>query len=102
MKLRKTAIALAIATILIRCSFRVAELSEGFKGKVANNEVLFIIFEGVMMAICVCVLTVAHPGVTLGARWNTGKFHWRLRRNGEAEKTQHHESMVTEIQGKDL
>jgi hypothetical protein len=94
----KPALFLAITAILIRCSFRVAELSEGFKGKLANDEVLFMIFEGVMMAICVCVLTVAHPGLTLGARWNTGAFHWSQRRNRELEK-QHHGHQPTPIAG---
>lgn len=80
------AIVIGITTILIRCSFRVAELSEGFKGELANNEVLYMIFEAVMMAICVLVLTVGHPGLTLGSYWNTGKFHWRQNRNREVEK----------------
>ena len=78
-------------TILIRCSFRVAELSEGFKGTLANNEVLFIIFEGVMMVICVFVLTVGHPGLTLGAHWNRGAFSWRSRRDPETESNIHYQ-----------
>lgn len=80
------AIVIGITTILARCSFRVAELSEGFKGELANNEVLYMIFEAVMMAICVLVLTVGHPGLTLGSYWNTGKFHWRQSRAREVEK----------------
>lgn len=33
------------------------------------------------MAICVTVLTVAHPGLTLGTRWNAGQFHWSSKKN---------------------
>lgn len=58
-----------------------------------------MIFEGAMMAICVCVLTVAHPGLTLGARWNTGAFHWSKKRNREVEKQQHHHQPPTAIAG---
>lgn len=54
-----------------------------------------MIFEGVMMAICVCVLTVAHPGLTLGAHWNTGGFHWSQKRNREVEKQHHHQPTAT-------
>ncbi|KEF56423.1 uncharacterized protein A1O9_08004 [Exophiala aquamarina CBS 119918] len=80
------AIVIAITTILIRCSFRVAELSEGFKGELANNEVLYMIFEAAMMSICVFVLTIAHPGLTLGAHWNRGKFHWNQKQKREVKK----------------
>jgi hypothetical protein len=73
------AIATATITILIRCTFRVAELSEGFGGKLANDEPLFMIFDGLMMLICVAVLTVAHPGIMLGRRWDDGAFHWSRR-----------------------
>ena len=44
-----------------------------------------------MMVICVCVLTIAHPGLTLGARWNTGEFHWRLKRYQREEKYHNHQ-----------
>jgi hypothetical protein len=80
------AIGIATVTILIRCSFRVAELSEGFKGDLANDETLFMIFDGAMMLICVLVLTLAHPGITLKERWNTGEFHWRSRKAAQHEK----------------
>jgi hypothetical protein len=32
------------------------------------------------------VLTIAHPGLTLGARWNTGEFFWSVKRKRGAEK----------------
>lgn len=63
------ALAAAVVTILIRCAFRCAELSGGFKGELANDETLFMVFDSAMMAICATALTGAHPAVTLGKRW---------------------------------
>ena len=73
------AIGICTIAILIRCSFRVAELSRGFGGSIANNEVLFMILDGMMMAIVIILLTVAHPGMILGPMWKAGGF--RLRRS---------------------
>ena len=68
------AIGIATIGILIRCAFRCAELSEGFDGQLANDEVTFMILDGLMMIITVFVLTAAHPGLTLRERWNIGPF----------------------------
>ena len=57
------ALAFATLAILIRSSFRVAELSEGFGSELANNEVTFMILEGGMVAIAVILLTFMHPGL---------------------------------------
>ncbi|KAH7039905.1 putative RTA1 domain protein [Microdochium trichocladiopsis] len=67
--------ALAAATILIfiRCAFRVAELSEGFNGPLANNEVTFMIFEGPMIMLATLALTVFHPGICFAGRWAEAK-----------------------------
>ncbi|RMZ82704.1 hypothetical protein DV738_g1464, partial [Chaetothyriales sp. CBS 135597] len=68
------AIGIATLAILIRCVFRVAELSEGFRGPIANDESLFMVLDGAMMVICVIVLTIAHPGIMLGPLWELGAF----------------------------
>ena len=67
---------LGIATIciLIRCSFRVAELQGGFSGRLANDQVLFMILDGAMIIIAVSLLTVSHPGPVLGRTWQDGNF----------------------------
>jgi hypothetical protein len=54
--------------ILIRSSFRVAELSEGFGSALANNEVTFMVLEGGMVASAVILLTVMHPGLVFGRK----------------------------------
>ncbi|KAL5329471.1 hypothetical protein ACEPPN_002985 [Leptodophora sp. 'Broadleaf-Isolate-01'] len=54
--------------ILIRSSFRVAELSEGFGSGLANNEVTFMVLEGGMIAAAVILLTALHPGLVFGSQ----------------------------------
>lgn len=76
------ALAMSTVAILIRCSFRVAELSGGFGGSLANNQVSFMILDGAMMAVVIILLTTAHPGLTIGSMWQTGNF-----RLGRAKKT---------------
>ncbi|KFX97688.1 hypothetical protein O988_04730 [Pseudogymnoascus sp. VKM F-3808] len=70
-------LATATVTIFVRSIFRAAELSEGFDGKLANDEVTFMILEGAMIVIaCVC-LTAFHPGVSFGGKWDQGNFKFR-------------------------
>ena len=53
----QAALAISTVAILIRCSFRVAELSGGFNGSLANNQASFMILDGAMMCIVVILLT---------------------------------------------
>jgi len=73
--------------ILIRCSYRVAELSDGFNGSIANNEVEFMILDGMLMSIVIILLTVAHPGFILGPMWKAGGFHLRGSKNAVRKET---------------
>lgn len=70
------ALGLATLTIFIRSCFRVAELSQGFNGKLANDQVTFMVLEGMMVSIACIALTVAHPGLIFGKSWGlSGKGH---------------------------
>ncbi|KAJ5496154.1 hypothetical protein N7463_008141 [Penicillium fimorum] len=61
----------AVLTILIRSSFRVAELQGGFQSKLANDEIALMILEGAMVSIaCIC-LTGLHPALLVGKNWRT-------------------------------
>jgi len=62
---------LFVATVLIfvRCIYRVAELWDGFGGKLANHESTFMVFEGPMIIIAVAAITVFHPGRVFGDFW---------------------------------
>ncbi|KAF8855425.1 RTA1-domain-containing protein [Acephala macrosclerotiorum] len=53
-------------TLFTRSIFRVAELSSGFGGHLANDEVSYMILEGAMVVIASVLLTVMHPGVGFG------------------------------------
>ena len=65
------------SAIFIRSCFRVAELQGGFGGKLANQEVTFMLLEGAMVAISAMALTVAHPGFVF-------RRYWKLKRAEEA------------------
>ena len=71
------ALGLATTCILIRSSFRVAELSQGFHGALANQQVTFMVLEGAMIIIAVCALTAYHPGVAFNGAWAKANFHLR-------------------------
>lgn len=72
------ALALATLSVFIRCVYRVAELQGGFGGSIANNQTLFMIFEGPMIIIATVALTVFHPGIAFAGRWS--EAGWSLRK----------------------
>ncbi|KAM3465064.1 hypothetical protein NHJ6243_001863 [Beauveria neobassiana] len=53
----------ACVFILTRCSFRVAELKDGYTGELFREEVLFIVLEGVMVVIASIALMFGNPGL---------------------------------------
>jgi hypothetical protein len=55
--------------IIVRCIFRAIELSDGFSGELANNEVVYMILEPPMISLAVIALTVCHPGVSFQGTW---------------------------------
>ena len=73
--------ALSIATLamLTRCTFRIAELSSGFKGEIWYNEVDYMAMEGAMIALCVILMTVGHPGIYLAAQYREADFRIRTK-----------------------
>ncbi|KAI8168646.1 Sphingoid long-chain base transporter RSB1 [Colletotrichum sp. SAR 10_70] len=57
-------LALAVALILARCSYRVDELSEGYSNSTkVTDEGLFIGLEGVLIVLAVFSLCLGHPGL---------------------------------------
>jgi len=59
-------LSLAILLILIRCSYRIDELSRGYSGPLIHNEGLFVGLEGVLIIVAVFCLAVAQPGPVFG------------------------------------
>jgi len=75
------ALGFASLAIFIRSIFRCVELSEGFDGKLANDEVTYMILEGAMVVIAVGLLTAFHPGFAFGGMWNSATWTLRGRKN---------------------
>lgn len=69
---------LALATLctFTRSCFRIAELSQGFSGPLANDEITFMVLEGAMMIIATGNLTLLHPGLCFQGHWKAGKEPW--------------------------
>lgn len=60
-------------TTFTRSVFRVAELSGGFSGHLANDQVSYMILEGAMIIIASLVLTIMHPEIGFGrVAWAEG------------------------------
>ncbi|KAL2065203.1 hypothetical protein VTL71DRAFT_2872 [Oculimacula yallundae] len=67
-------ILLATITLFVRTVFRSVELSEGFSGKLANDEVQFMVLDGVMVIIATICMTAMHPGYAFRKRWSDSSF----------------------------
>ncbi|OHE92726.1 RTA1 like protein [Colletotrichum orchidophilum] len=67
----------ATAFLFVRTVFRSVELSEGFGGKLANQEVEFMILDGTMIILACLCLTIWHPEYGFGKRWNEAEFRFR-------------------------
>lgn len=55
----------AVFFILIRCCYRIAELSQGYSGSIFHDEPLFIALESIMVILAVFALNIAQPGMFL-------------------------------------
>ncbi|KAK4149585.1 sphingoid long-chain base transporter rsb1 [Chaetomidium leptoderma] len=55
--------ALAVLLTLVRCSYRLAELHEGYSGGLVREEGLFIALEGGMVLAAAYCLMIGHPGL---------------------------------------
>lgn len=54
--------------IFVRSVFRCAELSGGFNGPLANEQITFMVLEGCMIALACILLTIFHPGLVVGGK----------------------------------
>jgi len=86
-------LSLATIAMLIRCAFRIAELSQGFKGSIWFDEVLYMVFEGAMVSSCVMIMTVCHPGVGFCGRYREADFSLRSPKSGKEALTKQREGV---------
>ncbi|KAK8063207.1 hypothetical protein PG996_007859 [Apiospora saccharicola] len=81
------ALAAATVLIIIRSVYRLAELQGGFHGKLANDEVVFMIIEGPMIILACSALVAFHPGLSLKGHWEMKDFESLSAQHGNvAEK----------------
>jgi hypothetical protein len=74
--------------IFIRSVFRCAELSGGFGGPLANDEITFMVLEGAMMALACILLTAFHPALAVGTEgWSAAGWKSRKGSRADVEKT---------------
>ena len=81
-------LSLSTLTITIRSCFRVAELSGGFHGSLANNQATFMVLEGAMIGIASLCLTILHPGIAFRGTWSDADFnffHTKKKHDSETE-----------------
>jgi hypothetical protein len=80
------AVLVAFTGILVRCIYRIPELTGGWRSELMRNEPEFIVLEGVMIVISVGALTIFHPGYCFPALGNTiGKKSKTTRGNSTDE-----------------
>lgn len=77
-------LSIATITMLTRCAFRVAELSQGFKGHIWTDQVDYMVLEGGMVSICVLMLTFCHPGIGFCGHYQEASFKFRLKKTADA------------------
>lgn len=75
----------ATVTILVRSIFRVAELWQGFGGSIWNDEALFMVLDGAMVAVASTLLSALHPGRAFGEQWAAA--NWSLGRKRKARSS---------------
>jgi len=99
----KPALLVATVTIFTRCVFRVAELSGGFGGHLANDQVSYMILEGVMIVIASICLSVMHPGFGFGREaWKEGDWSFRgmwKEHEGKVGGEKNYEAQVEDQEG---
>lgn len=81
--------------------FRVAELSEGFKGKLANDQISFMTLDGTMVIIAMTSLTIMHPGIGFGSVWQETNFYFRSRKGQAGRESGLSSSTESESAGKE-
>lgn len=91
-------LAVATVAIFIRSAYRIAELSGGFNSHLfTDDEVTFMILEGVMIIIACFCLTAFHPAVSFQGVWHETNFVFRTSKN-KTEKMMYNETGDEESQ----
>jgi hypothetical protein len=68
------AIIISDIAIVLRGVYRVIELAQGWRGYLITTEPWLYGFDTALMAICMGIWVVGHPGITLGKDLATSKL----------------------------
>lgn len=98
------AVVTAMALLAGRLGYRVALLSGGIRGTLARNQNLFIVLDGLLVAVALVMLTLLHPalflragpGSSIAVKGREGKFE-KLRDAEDAAFTTEHESNLEAV-----
>ncbi|ROT38266.1 RTA1-domain-containing protein [Sodiomyces alkalinus F11] len=55
------AVSVAYLAIIVRCIYRIPEMSNGWGSELMQNETTFLVLDGAMVLVAALVLTVVHP-----------------------------------------
>lgn len=68
------AIIVSYTAILLRCIYRIAEMSGGWANPIMQDQVSFIVCDGVLCLVATAVLNVFHPGFLFKESYATIKM----------------------------
>ncbi|KAI0639448.1 RTA1-domain-containing protein [Trametes polyzona] len=66
-KLLIVGISVSMALVYVRSVYRTIEFADGFNGPIAHNQVLFNVFDGMLVTLAMYALNFMHPGSLLKA-----------------------------------
>lgn len=62
------AVSISLILIFIRSIYRLVEMGFGYGSTLADTEIYFMFFEGLLMSLSCVLMTVCHPGLMYGRR----------------------------------
>ncbi|CAH2450855.1 Putative integral membrane transporter or flippase [Komagataella phaffii CBS 7435] len=82
------AITLSTLFVYVRCIYRVAELSEGWRGHLITEEIYFLILDSLMMCLAIVIMLIYFPGFVFGKDSHIPVKGFRLSRKKKEETPQ--------------
>ncbi|KAJ6622283.1 RTA1-like protein [Mycena sp. CBHHK59/15] len=67
LRLMISALAFSTLVLFIRSIYRMAELADGWNGRIITTEVYFNVLDGGMVILAIFTINIAHPGILLGS-----------------------------------
>ncbi|CDO71602.1 hypothetical protein BN946_scf184911.g72 [Trametes cinnabarina] len=74
MKMLIAGVLISTVLIYIRSVYRIIEFIDGFNGTIAHTQVLFDVFDGMLVTLAMYTLNAMHPGILLSATVAEGAY----------------------------